>query len=167
MGKKKKATTPATNSAQPALKIGSRVRCGDGATGRITWANAVAVKIKWDDGEEITWRRDSLAWRGLEILAADDEPREKQPDAEPETATAAASPTAQAAATDPEQADGTEPQVTDAATTTNAETPASEPVPPVQMAPEPPAAYGLMSSLLETVERKSECARSRSNAWSS
>src|ERR1700676_1336709 len=139
MGKKKKATTPATSSAQPALKIGSRVRCGDGVCGRITWANAVAVKIKWDDGEEITWRRDSLAWRGLEILAADDEPREKQPDAEPETATAAggerADPAepARAAAIDPEQADGTEPQATDAATTANAEqhaeTPVSEPVP--------------------------------------
>ena len=30
MGKKKKATTPATSTEQPALKIGSRVRCDDG-----------------------------------------------------------------------------------------------------------------------------------------
>ena len=41
MGKKKKATIPATSGAQPpALKIGSRVRFGDGTGGRITWANA-------------------------------------------------------------------------------------------------------------------------------
>src|SRR5258708_2757827 len=69
---KKKATTPATNSAQPALKIGSRVRCGDGACGRITWANAVAVKIKWENGEEITQRRDALAWLPIEILGPEE-----------------------------------------------------------------------------------------------
>ena len=40
--------------------------------GRITWANGVSVKIQWDDGEQVTWRRDSLAGRPLEILDADD-----------------------------------------------------------------------------------------------
>ncbi|HEY7159187.1 MAG TPA: HTH domain-containing protein [Gemmataceae bacterium] len=59
----------------PALKIGSRVRCTeDGVEGRITWANAVSVKVQWDDGEKVTWRRDSLADRPIEILdPADDE----------------------------------------------------------------------------------------------
>jgi len=57
------ATTPQT------LKIGSRVRCSDdGIEGRIVWANAVSVKIRWDDGEQITWRRDALADRPIEIL---------------------------------------------------------------------------------------------------
>ncbi len=68
----KKSTTSPTN--QPSLKIGSRVRCtDDSGTGRIAWANAVSVKIKWDDGEEITWRRDSLAGRPIEILDTDAE----------------------------------------------------------------------------------------------
>src|SRR5215469_8756132 len=65
--KKKTSTTPSTNLQT--LKIGSRVRCtDDGVGGRIVWANAVSVKIKWDDGEQITWRRDSLADRPIEIL---------------------------------------------------------------------------------------------------
>jgi HB1, ASXL, restriction endonuclease HTH domain len=52
-----------------ALKIGSRVCCADdGVQGRITWANSVSVKIQWDDGEHVTWRRDSLAGRPIEIL---------------------------------------------------------------------------------------------------
>jgi hypothetical protein len=52
-----------------ALKIGSRVRCtDDGVAGRITWANGVSVKVQWDDGEQVTWRRDSLAERPIEIL---------------------------------------------------------------------------------------------------
>src|SRR3982074_3433727 len=73
MGKKKNAPR-AGGTGLPALKIGSRVRCtDDGVEGRITWANAVAVKIKWDDGEEITWKRDSLGRRPSEILDADAE----------------------------------------------------------------------------------------------
>ena len=53
----------------PALKIGSRVRCiDDGVEGRISWANGVSVKVQWDDGEQVTWRRDSLADRPIEIL---------------------------------------------------------------------------------------------------
>jgi hypothetical protein len=73
--KNKPATTNAANL--PAVKIGMRIRCtDDGVTGRIVWANAVAVKIKWDDGEQVTWKRDSLATRPIEILGAegDDEP---------------------------------------------------------------------------------------------
>jgi hypothetical protein len=63
-----------STSSQTALKIGSRVRCtDDGVQGRITWANAVAVKVQWDDGEHVTWRRDALANRPIEILdPADD-----------------------------------------------------------------------------------------------
>jgi hypothetical protein len=70
MSKKK---TKATNSERrQTLKIGSRVRCtDDGVEGRITWANGVSVKVKWDDGEQVTWKRDSLAGRPIEILDAD------------------------------------------------------------------------------------------------
>jgi hypothetical protein len=58
-------------SNMPVLKIGSQVRCTeDGVEGRIVWCNAVAVKIKWNVGEQVTWRRDSLADRPIEILAA-------------------------------------------------------------------------------------------------
>ena len=60
----KKNTKTTMGGDQTGLKIGSRVRCTeDGVTGRIAWANAVSVKIKWDDGEEVTWKRDSLATR--------------------------------------------------------------------------------------------------------
>jgi hypothetical protein len=77
MSRKKKApTTPATSLQ--ALKIGSRVRCTDDRVeGRIIWANAASVKIKWDDGEQVTWKRDSLVGRPIEILdavAEDDQP---------------------------------------------------------------------------------------------
>ena len=65
--------SPTTQASLPTLKIGSRVRCSDdGVTGRIVWANAVAVKIRWDDGEQVTWRRDSLVDRPIEILAHSD-----------------------------------------------------------------------------------------------
>jgi hypothetical protein len=91
MSKKKSATT--TNL--PAIRIGSRIRCtDDGVEGRIVWANAVAVKIKWTDGEQVTWKRDSLATRPIEILDADDaqaesstEPTPAEQPAETEPAT--------------------------------------------------------------------------------
>jgi hypothetical protein len=68
MSSKKK--NPATNLQ--ALRIGSRVRFrDDGVEGRITWANAVSVKIQWDDGEAVTWRRDALATKPIDILGAD------------------------------------------------------------------------------------------------
>jgi hypothetical protein len=77
MPRKKKtsatAAAPAANLAT--LKIGSRVRCtDDGVTGRIIWANAVSVKIRWDDGEQVSWRRDSLASRPIAIVDAEDQP---------------------------------------------------------------------------------------------
>jgi hypothetical protein len=76
----KKKTT--TSGDQSGLKIGSLVRCTeDGVTGRIAWANAVSVKIKWDDGEEVTWKRDSLAGRPIEILDSDDDTEQVTADA--------------------------------------------------------------------------------------
>src|SRR5215467_2974621 len=66
--KQNSPTSPGTNPQT--LEIGSRIRCSDdGVEGRIVWANAVAVKIRWDDGEQVTWRRDSLADRPIAILA--------------------------------------------------------------------------------------------------
>ena len=65
--KKKTSTSPSTSPQT--LKIGSRVRCDDvRVEGRIVWANAVSVKIRWSDGEQVTWRRDSLADRPIEIV---------------------------------------------------------------------------------------------------
>jgi hypothetical protein len=68
--KNKPATTNAANL--PALRIGSRVRCTeDGVEGRIVRANGLMVTITWSDGEKVTWRRDSLATKPIEII--DDE----------------------------------------------------------------------------------------------
>jgi hypothetical protein len=54
-----------------ALKIGSRVRCtDDGVLGKIAWANATSVKIKWDDGEEVNWKRAELTAKPIEFLDA-------------------------------------------------------------------------------------------------
>ena len=84
-----KKNTMTTTSDLPALKIGSRVRCtDDGITGRITWANGVSVKIKWDDGEMVTWRRDELSGKPIEILAVDDEPQDERNETQPETVVA-------------------------------------------------------------------------------
>jgi hypothetical protein len=83
---KKTATTPSTNPQT--IKIGSRVRCtDDGVEGRIVWANAASVKIQWEDGEQVTWRRDSLTGRPIEILEGSSDENE----------CAAASPSEQAA----------------------------------------------------------------------
>jgi HB1, ASXL, restriction endonuclease HTH domain len=69
----KKAPTAAAAGLQ-SLKIGGRVhRTDELAEGRIVWANGVSVKIRWDDGEQVTWRRDSLADRPIAILAGDDD----------------------------------------------------------------------------------------------
>src|SRR5207249_2714794 len=69
----KKKTTPHEAESPKSLKVGSRVRCtDDGVEGRLVWANATTVKIRWDDGEQVT--------RPLEILdPATDEPV-SQPD---------------------------------------------------------------------------------------
>jgi hypothetical protein len=65
----KKKTSPSTAAGLPPIQIGSRVRCtDDGVQGRIVWANAVSVKIRWDDGGQVTWRRNALAGKPVEIL---------------------------------------------------------------------------------------------------
>jgi len=70
----KKSTKTTASGNLPVLRIGSRIRCtDDGVEGRITWANAAAVKIEWADGEKVTWKRDSLATRPIEIIDADAE----------------------------------------------------------------------------------------------
>jgi hypothetical protein len=80
MGSKKKHTTGTPDGNLSQLKIGSRVRCtDDGVTGRLVWANGVAVKIRWDDGEQVTWKRDSLATRPLEILDGDGDDQTSPP----------------------------------------------------------------------------------------
>jgi len=72
MSGKKKTTSTSTNLQT--LKIGNRMRCiDDGVEGRITWASGTHVKIQWDDGEQVTWKRDSLATRPIEILDAGDQ----------------------------------------------------------------------------------------------
>src|SRR5205809_6538755 len=73
MSSKQKAIPHDADSPKP-LKVGSRVRCtDDGVEGRLIWANATAVKICWDDGEQVTWRRDALADRPVTILDPTDE----------------------------------------------------------------------------------------------
>jgi hypothetical protein len=55
------------------IKLGTRVRhVEDGAEGRIVWANASAVKILWDDGEKVTWKRAELGAKGLVVIEQDE-----------------------------------------------------------------------------------------------
>ena len=106
MASKKNKTASGKSNLQ-ALRIGSRVRCADdGVEGRIVWANAISVKIKWDDGEQVTWKRDSLAERPIAILDPDEEGRAEAPAAE--EAAAVEVPRAEPEATAPEAA-ATEP----------------------------------------------------------
>jgi hypothetical protein len=94
------------NTNPQAIRIGTRLRCtDDGVEGRIVWANGVSVKITWDDGEQVTWRRDALADKPIEFLDPEDDQAEtpvtpeptrtEQPQAEPEV------PPAQAPVTEP------------------------------------------------------------------
>jgi hypothetical protein len=63
----KKGSDLATN-----IKFGSRVRhISDGVLGKIVWANAVSVKIEWDDGEKVTWKRAELGIKGVAVVAAE------------------------------------------------------------------------------------------------
>ncbi len=129
MGSKK---TTATAAGLPALKIGGRVRRTDDlAEGRIVWANGVSVKITWDDGEQVTWRRDSLADRPIEILADDE--NQPAPAASPAPAEPAVPETPPAA---PESAQEPPAAAASPAAPTTVETPpaAAEAAP----APEPP-----------------------------
>jgi hypothetical protein len=79
MASKKKNVATASGNL-PALRIGSSVRCtDDGVEGPIVWANAVSVKIEWTDGEKVTWRRDALATKPIEIIDADAEDEQPAP----------------------------------------------------------------------------------------
>jgi hypothetical protein len=141
MSSKKK--TPATPSTSPqTLKIGSRVRCtDDGIEGRIVWANAVSVKIQWDDGEHVTWRRDSLSGRPIAILdAAGDEDEHaatadsEQAVAEPPvervtTASASAEQPSEPPPAVPTEMEAVAREQTPATDTQNAEVPPAEPSP--------------------------------------
>jgi hypothetical protein len=136
--KKNPSATPTTHLQT--LKIGSRVRCtDDGVQGRIAWANGISVKIRWDDGEQVTWRRDSLAGRPIEILDADMTGSEV-----PTAESASAVPAPEQVATD--EAIPAEMPAPEAATTPTtpepvpvAEVPAAEPLPaagqPTEAAP--------------------------------
>jgi hypothetical protein len=135
MGSKK---TTAIAAGLPALKIGSRVRrTDDPAEGRIVWANGVSVKIAWDDGEQVTWRRDSLAGRPIEILGGDEDQPAPAAAPEPTEPTAAEPPPAA-----PEAAQEAPAAATLPFEPTTAETPpaAAEAAPapePMSPAPEP------------------------------
>jgi HB1, ASXL, restriction endonuclease HTH domain len=124
-----------TSGDLPALKIGSRVRCtDDGVWGRIVWANAVAVKIQWDDGEQVTWKRDSLASRPSAILENDgDSSAAPAPPtaAEPQPATQPAAPSEQAPEAPTTRPDATQPAAT---------APQAEPTATAAVATEPLAA---------------------------
>jgi hypothetical protein len=143
MASKKNKAAASGKANLPALRIGSRVRCSDdGVEGHIVWANAVSVKIKWDDGEQVTWKRDSLPERPVEFLDPDEESQPEAPaaavevpQAEPQTmapssvaAALAPEPPATESAPPAQEPAGTEPEVP------AAEPAAAEPAAPL---PEP------------------------------
>jgi hypothetical protein len=83
----KKTSPTAANDKLQTLRLGCRVRCTDDrVAGRIVWANGLCVKIHWDDGEQVTWRRDSLATRPIEILDAEDDVDQGSPTETPASA---------------------------------------------------------------------------------
>jgi hypothetical protein len=75
MTKKGKNAADMGSGLMSNIKLGARVRhTPDGAEGRIVWANAAAVKIQWDDGEKVTWKRAELGVKGLEVLDVEEAP---------------------------------------------------------------------------------------------
>ena len=147
--KNKPATTNVANL--PALKIGSRIRCtDDGVEGHIVWANGLMVKIEWTDGEKVTWRRDSLATKPIEIL--DDE-------AETASETNAEQPTSEPEAEPPSVPTTAEP------TTAHEEASApEEPPTPEIRASEPIADAPVSESLPETTSTTTEAAPTEASA---
>ncbi len=89
MAKKNKlATTNTTNL--PELRVGTRIRCtDDDVEGRVVRANGLMVTVAWNDGEKVTWRRDSLGSKPIEIIDDEATPASEtnaeQPTAQPET----------------------------------------------------------------------------------
>jgi hypothetical protein len=64
------------------IKLGTRVRHAEnGVEGRIVWANASAVKIEWDDGEKVTWKRSELGAKGLVVIDSEVAPEPPAPEA--------------------------------------------------------------------------------------
>jgi hypothetical protein len=127
------------NTGPQAIRIGTRVRCtDDGVEGRIVWANGVSVKITWDDGEQVTWRRDALADKPIEFLDAGDDQAETPVTPEP---TAVEQPLAESGPPPAEQIGAAEAPVgeTEAQATEQAaasiEQPVEVPVPELQAAP--------------------------------
>jgi preprotein translocase subunit YajC len=110
------------------IKFGTRVRHTDGAEGRIVWANASAVKIEWNDGEKVTWRRSELASKGLVVV----EDEEEQKAAATETATESEATPVSEPATVPAPAE----QTTETASPTSEE-PAPCPAPEQPVAEQP------------------------------
>ncbi len=89
MASKQKAAKTSGDAELQTLKVGSYMRYvgdGDRVDGRITWANGTHVKIKWNDGEQVTWKREELAAKPIKILEAagdDGQPEQPQAVAEP------------------------------------------------------------------------------------
>jgi hypothetical protein len=136
--KKNKAAASGTANFQ-ALRLGSRVRCtDDGVEGRIVWANAVSVKIKWDDGEAVTWRRDSLATRPIEILDLDVEQDQPTVPAEPAAKETAATAVLQAETAPTPEVPAAEPPPA-APATAQAATPEPTAAEPAPAPSDPPA----------------------------
>jgi hypothetical protein len=80
----KKSTKHAANrndDLATSIKLGTRVRhAEDNVEGRIVWANASAVKIEWDDGEKVTWKRSELGAKGLVVIDSEDAPEPQAPE---------------------------------------------------------------------------------------
>jgi HB1, ASXL, restriction endonuclease HTH domain len=149
MGSKKK-NVAITSGNLPAPKIGSRVRCtDDGVEGHIVWTNGLMVKIEWADGEKVTWRRDALATKPIEILDADDEPpaaagaeetattEADQPAAIPDPVAAEPTATTEPSHTGPETATTTSELPASEAAATEEAMPAAEPTLAEATAPAP------------------------------
>jgi HB1, ASXL, restriction endonuclease HTH domain len=151
MASNKKNTLTTAHRNLPALKIGSRVRCtDDGVTGRIVWTNAVSVKIQWDDGEQVTWKRDALASRPIEILEDDAPALTDSQAVEPPASATAEEANATKAPSEPTPAEVTseplaeapvpEPILATAASQPPAEVSLPEATPAAQLAPAPETA---------------------------
>ena len=122
------------NTNLQAIWIGTRVRCtDDGVEGRIVWANGVSVKITWDDGEQVTWRRDALANKPIEFLDTEDE--QARASASEQTAAEQAEPGQPAPA---EQVPAAEAPVAEPAPQAQEQTPSEQPTAEAP-APEPQA----------------------------
>ena len=135
----KQNTQAAPSTGPQTLKIGSRVHCTDDhVEGRIVWANGVSVKIRWDDGEQVTWRRDSLAGRPIEILAVADEEQPGSPSAAPSVpATPELDNRTELPQARPETAPAPTEPTTNQAATPAPEPPPAEPAEPAAVVAEP------------------------------